>query len=39
VHQSFYFAYELESNGALKHVFWIDGRARLNYTLYGDVFF
>lgn len=37
VHSSFYFAYELESDGTLKHVFWADGLTRLNYTLYGDV--
>jgi len=37
VHSSFYFAYELEANGTLKHVFWADGVARLNYALYGDV--
>ena len=36
VHPSFYFAYELESDGTLKHVFWTDGLARLNYALHGD---
>ena len=37
VHPSFYFAYELDVDGTLKHVFWTDGIARLNYSLYGDV--
>jgi len=37
VHQSFYFAYELDVDGTLKHVFWTDGIARFNYLLYGDV--
>ena len=37
VHPSFYFAYELDVDGTLKHVFWADGVARLNYSLYGDV--
>jgi len=37
VHPSFYFAYELDSDGTLKHVFWTDDFARLNYALYGDV--
>jgi len=37
VHPSFYFACELESDSTLKHVFWTDGLARLNYALYGDI--
>jgi len=37
VHPSFYFAYELYVDVTLKHVFWIDGIARLNYSLYDNV--
>ena len=37
VHQSFYFTYELNVDGALKHVFSSDAIARLNYSSYGDV--
>jgi len=37
VYSSFYFAYDLEADGTLKHVFWADDVARLNYALYGDV--
>jgi len=37
VHPSFYFAYELDVDGTLTHVFWADGIARFNYSLYGDV--
>ena len=33
----FFFAYELDVDGPLKHVFWADGIARLNYSLYEDV--
>ena len=36
-HSSFYFTCELEADGTLKHVFWADGVARLNYALYGDI--
>jgi len=32
VHPSFCFAYELESNGTPKHVFWADSPAQLNYA-------
>jgi len=37
VHPPFYFAYELDVDGTLKRVFWADGIARFNYSLYGDV--
>jgi len=37
VNPSFYFSYEIDVDGTLKHVFWADGIARLNYSLYGDV--
>jgi len=37
VHLSFYFAYELDVDSTLKHVFWADGIERLNYSLYRDV--
>jgi len=37
VHPSFYFAYELDVDGTLKHVFWADGITRFNYSLYSDV--
>ena len=37
VHSSFYFAYELDVDSTLKHVFWADGIVRFNYLLYGDV--
>jgi len=37
VHPSFYFAYELDVDDTLKHVFWAYGIARFNYSLYGDV--
>ena len=36
VHPSFYFVHELDVDGTLKHVFWADGMARFNYSLYGD---
>ena len=37
IHPSFYFAYELDVDGTLKYVFWADGIARFNYSLYGDM--
>lgn len=37
VHSSFYFAYELETDGTLKHVLWANVVARLTYALYGDI--
>lgn len=37
VNQSFYFAYEGDSEDRLKHVFWADGICRKNYSSFGDV--
>jgi len=37
VHPSFYLAYDLESDGTLKHVFWTDSLASVIYALYGDI--
>jgi len=34
---SFYYAYEVDDEGHLKHVFWADGICRKNYSLFGDV--
>ena len=34
---SFYFAYELDVDGRLKHAFWVDGIARNNYTMYAEI--
>ena len=39
VHPSFYFVYELDVDGTLKHVLWAGGIARMNYLLYGNVVF
>ena len=36
VNPSFYFAQELNVDGTLKHVLWVNGIVRLNYSLYGD---
>ena len=37
VNKSFYYAYELDDEQRLKHVFGADGISRRNYALYGDV--
>ena len=37
LNESFYFAYELDDDQWLKHVFWLDGISKRNYALYGDV--
>ncbi|XP_058773776.1 protein FAR1-RELATED SEQUENCE 5-like [Vicia villosa] len=37
VNPSFYFAYEVDVEDRLKHVFWADGICRKNYFLFGDV--
>jgi len=37
VNKSFYYAYELDDEQRLKHIFWADGISRKNYALYGDV--
>ena len=34
---SFYYAYEVDEESRLKHVFWADGICRKNYFLFGDV--
>jgi hypothetical protein len=34
---SFYYAYEVDSEDCLKHVFWAYGICRKNYSLFGDV--
>ncbi|KAK8923998.1 Protein FAR-RED IMPAIRED RESPONSE 1 [Platanthera zijinensis] len=35
---SFYYAYELDTEDHLKSVFWADGIARNNYSMFGDLF-
>lgn len=37
VDPSFYYAYEVDEEGRLKHVFWADDICRKNYSLFGDV--
>jgi len=37
VNKSFCYAYELDDEQRLKHVFWADNVSRKNYALYGDV--
>lgn len=37
VDPSFYFAYEMDNENSLKHVFWLDTVGRNNYSLFGDV--
>jgi hypothetical protein len=37
VDPSFYYAYEANEEGRLKHVFWADGISRKNYSVFGDV--
>lgn len=34
---SFYFAYEMDDDNSLKHVFWSNTVGRNNYNLFGDV--
>lgn len=33
----FFFDYQLDEKGMVKHIFWADGSCRKNYTLFGDV--
>lgn len=37
VDPSFYFAYEMDDDNSLKHVFWSNTVGRNNYSLFGDV--
>ena len=34
---SFFYAYDVEYEGRLKSVFWVDGLCRKNYSLFGVV--
>ncbi|KAK8925743.1 Protein FAR1-RELATED SEQUENCE 5 [Platanthera zijinensis] len=34
---SFYYAFQLDNDAHLKHVFWSDSTARYNYSLFGDL--
>jgi hypothetical protein len=37
MNHSFYYDFEVDNEGRLKHVFWADGISRKNYSLFGDV--